>query len=324
MNRSKILQMLILLAAIVLIAGGLLRALRRNSMTLTEYANLNASGESSSGSGSDSEPDRKSPLEEEVNSESAGESPEDGTHSPSDEGNDALSSLTGAFLNASQAENRITLAEGFYYEPLSDELRRYITGISFPAANPDAFPAPNPAAGETDFTPSPEITAEELRYVHILHYDFDGREAEGELICNESVAADLTEIFYELFCNEYRLERVLLIEAYDGDENASMADNNSFCFQYREEADGSGLSRHAYGLAVDINPLYNPFVAYSADGTAQISPAEAVSYADRSLSFPYKIDESDLCYKLFLQHGFTWGGNWNHSKDYGHFQKTAP
>ena len=57
------------------------------------------------------------------------------------------------------------------------------------------------------------------------------------------------------------------------------------------------------------------------DGTGTISPDTAVSYADRSANFPYKIDENDLCYKLFIQHGFTWGGNWNNVKDYQHFQK---
>ena len=86
-------------------------------------------------------------------------------------------------------------------------------------------------------------------------------------------------------------------------------------------AGSSSISKHAYGLAIDINPLYNPYVKYEKDGTGTISPDTAASYADRSANFPYKIDENDLCYKLFIQHGFTWGGNWNNVKDYQHFQK---
>lgn len=333
MNRSKILQMLVLLAAIALIAGGLLRVLSQNSMSLTDYERLNASRETSSEEENGSDPDDKTPAADSTDVD--GENPShDNTADPNagSEGSapgmadlpdpmgeetssavgDALSSLTGASLNGdSQADSRVTLAEGFYYEPLSDELRRYITGISYPAEDPDS-------------SSPPEITADELRYVHILHYDFEGRSAEGELICNEYIAADLTEIFYELFCNEYRLEKVLLIDEYDGDDDASMADNNTSCFNYRSIEEEPGLSRHAYGLAVDVNPLYNPHITWQTDGTAHISPEEAAPYADRSLNFPYKIDENDLCYKLFIQHGFTWGGNWNHSKDYQHFQKAKP
>lgn len=297
MNRSKIVQMLILLAAVTLLAGGFLRIVRQNSMSLTEYEKQNASGAHSQ----DSDPDVTVSSDNEEGSTAPGGS------EPAD---DNPSVLTGAILNgSSQTDSRITFAEGFYYEPLSDELRRYITGISYPAGFPDS-------------ARQPEITVDELRYVHILHYDFEGRSAEGELICNEFIAADLTEIFYELYANEYRLEKVLLIDEYNGDDNASMADNNTSCFNYRDIEDKAELSRHAYGLAVDINPLYNPHITWQADGTAHVSPEEAAPYADRSLSFPYKIDENDLCYKLFIQHGFTWGGNWNHSKDYQHFQKT--
>jgi len=83
------------------------------------------------------------------------------------------------------------------------------------------------------------------------------------------------------------------------------------------------LSKHAYGLAIDVNPYYNPYVTYGQDGEEIISPVSASAYADRRVGFPYKIDEDDLCYKLFIQHGFIWGGNWNSVKDYQHFQKSV-
>ena len=201
------------------------------------------------------------------------------------------------------------IADGFYYEPVSDHLRRYMTGISFPEITQGAETA---------------ITFEELRYVHILHYNFEGESTEGELICNAYIARDLTEIFYELYRNEYQLEKVLLIDEYDGDDETSMEDNNTSCFNYRPVSGSDSLSKHAYGLAVDINPLYNPYITYTTDGTQNISPVSALPYADRSAGFPYKIDEDDLCYKLFTKHGFTWGGNWNNVKDYQHFQKAIP
>ncbi len=198
-----------------------------------------------------------------------------------------------------------TIAEEFYYEPLSEELKDRITGISYPAEDNGDL----------------AVTYDDLRYVHILHYNFDGMSTEGELICNEYIADDLLEIFYELHRNEYQLERVRLIDEYDGDDTASMEDNNTSCFNYRVVDGSTSLSKHALGLALDINPFYNPYVTYP-NGQIRISPKGSEPYADRDADFPYKIDENDLCYKLFTEHGFTWGGNWNSLKDYQHFQKT--
>ncbi|MBR1700555.1 MAG: M15 family metallopeptidase [Lachnospiraceae bacterium] len=199
------------------------------------------------------------------------------------------------------------LAPDFYIEPLSAALQRYITGVSYPAVEANT---------------APEITPDELRYLHILHYDFEGEVAEGELICNQAIAADLVDIFYELYRNEYQIEKVLLIDEYGGDDTASMEDNNTSCFNYRVVEGSTSLSKHALGLAIDINPYYNPYITYDKQGGMHVSPESAALYADRSVDFPYKIDENDLCYKLFVKHGFTWGGNWNSVKDYQHFQKT--
>lgn len=202
-------------------------------------------------------------------------------------------------------QNRTTYEEGFYYESLTDAVKNRITGISYP---------------ESGCT----VPYEDLVYVGLLHYDFEGQEQTGELICNKAIAQDIVEIFYELYRNEYQLEHVRLIDEYNGDDTASMADNNTSCFNYRVVDGTTSLSKHAYGLAIDVNPYYNPYVVYNrnADGSAYISPPGSEIYADRSQSFAYKIDENDLCYRLFTEHGFTWGGNWNATKDYQHFQKT--
>lgn len=314
MDKSKIIQMVILLAAITIIAGSLSRAIQRNSMSLTEYETLQGT--------SSPPPDEKESAAGTENLQAASPAPEDlqtsspeyaQAASPAPEEAPAASALTGALLNGnSQAETRVTYAEGFYYEPISDALRRYMTGVSYPSADSQAA------------MDGLVITFDDLRYLHILHYDFDGNPAEGELVCNEYIAQDLIEIFYQLYLNEYRLESVLLIDEFDGDDAASMESNNSSCFNYRAVEGSNNLSKHAYGLAIDINPLYNPYITYEKDGAEVISPAAAYPYADRSIGFAYKIDEEDLCYKLFTQHGFLWGGNWNNVKDYQHFQKTKP
>jgi hypothetical protein len=143
------------------------------------------------------------------------------------------------------------------------------------------------------------------------------------LICNISIADDLLEIFYELYLHEYPIERIQLIEDYGGSDRLSMEDNNTSCFNYRESSPGN-LSRHAFGLAIDINPVYNPYVAYTTSGTIRkISPANGEPYADRDRDFPHKIDKHDLCFRLFNERGFFWGGDWNFQKDYQHFQISA-
>ena len=202
---------------------------------------------------------------------------------------------------------RTTYQDGFYYEPLDDSIKQKITGISYP---------------ETGCT----VPYEDLNYVGLLYIDFDGEEHAGELICNKAIAQDMVEIFYELYRNDYRIEHIRLIDEYEGDDTLSMLDNNTSCFNYRVVDGTTTLSKHAFGCAIDINPFYNPYIVYNKDGSGEtyISPKGSEIYADRSQNFAYKIDENDLCYKLFTEHGFTWGGNWNSTKDYQHFQIALP
>ena len=220
---------------------------------------------------------------------------------------DTMKSTSGENNDMTESTDRTTYQTGFYYEPLSEEIKQRITGISYP---------------ETGCT----VPYEDLNYVSLLYIDFNGEEQTGELICNKAIAQDMVEIFYELYRNQYQIERIRLIDEYEGDDTRSMEDNNTSCFNYRVVDGTTKLSKHALGCAIDINPFYNPYVVFNRPtaGETYISPRGSEIYADRSQSFPYKIDENDLCYKLFTEHGFTWGGNWNSSKDYQHFQITLP
>jgi len=95
------------------------------------------------------------------------------------------------------------------------------------------------------------------------------------------------------------LKKLLLIDEYGGDDDLAVADNNTSCFNYRVVAGSTKLSRHALGLAIDINPFYNPYVTYP-DGVKHSSPPGSEPYADRSVDFPYKIGgKDDLCLQLF-------------------------
>lgn len=196
------------------------------------------------------------------------------------------------------------MEQNFYYTELSEEIKNRITGISYPETEEELL-----------------ISYEDLAYVHVIHYDFDGQVQEGELICNKTIAEDLVEIFKELYLAEYPIEEIALVDEYNGDDEASMAANNSSCFNYRVISGTTKISNHAYGLAIDINPLYNPYITGTGENV-KVQPANAADYTDREGAFLYKIDHDDLCYQLFIEHGFTWGGDWTSSKDYQHFEKT--
>lgn len=165
------------------------------------------------------------------------------------------------------------------------------------------------------------IALEDLRYLQVLHVGFDGEKHVGELIVNKAIAEDILDIMYELYENQYPIERMALVDEFGGDDEMSMQANNTSAFNYRTVEGTTRLSKHSYGMAIDINPLYNPCVRTYSDGSSKSFPEGSEIYADRSSDFPYKIDKNDLCYKLFAERGFEWGGTWNSLKDYQHFQK---
>lgn len=224
-----------------------------------------------------------------------------------------------------EAADSVHYQDGFFYQPLSDTVKARITGISYPVSESVAPLLSLQAVNVIPDEESPAVSYDDLRYMNVLYYDFNKEVQTGELICNKGIADDLVEIFYELYQNEYQIEKIRLIDEYGGDDTASMEDNNTSCFNYRAVDGTSRLSKHALGCAIDINPFYNPYIVFdkTGNGSDYISPKGSESYADRSLNFPYKIDENDLCYKLFKEHGFVWGGDWNSCKDYQHFQKAV-
>lgn len=168
------------------------------------------------------------------------------------------------------------------------------------------------------------LPREDLRYLHVLHKDLDGKTHEGEMVVNRRIADDVLEILRELYDNDYPIEKIRLVDEYDADDEASMEDNNSSSFNFRFISHTTRISKHGLGLAVDINTLYNPYhkIVTNEDGTTEevIEPITGKQYLDRDADFDYKIDHDDLCYKLFTEHGFEWGGDWEDRKDYQHFE----
>lgn len=188
----------------------------------------------------------------------------------------------------------------FYSTEITEELQSRILGNSYQ---------------END-----DIALSELRYLRVLYYGFDGETHIGELIVNRKIENDILEIMQELYKNQYPIEKMVLIDEYDANDENSMEDNNTSAFNYRTVNGSSKLSKHSLGLAVDINPRFNPCVR-TINGEVSVEPANGAEYVDRTQEFSHKITERDLCYQLFIEHGFTWGGSWNSVKDYQHFEK---
>ena len=191
-------------------------------------------------------------------------------------------------------------AQDFYQQEITDDIFARIEGKSFKA--------------------NCTTSREDLRYLRVLHYNKEREVQEGELICHKDIAGDLLVIFQELYKAAYPIERMVLIDEYDADDEASMRANNTSAFNFRPASGMRRLSSHSTGMAIDINPLYNPLVK-ERGGRTLFYPSNAGAYIDRTKCFPYKIEKGDLCYRLFKKYGFSWGGDWRSSKDYQHFEK---
>lgn len=168
------------------------------------------------------------------------------------------------------------------------------------------------------------VPREDLRYLLVLHKDKDGKIHQGEMVVHKRIAEDVLEIFEKLYDADYPIERMVLPDNYLADDEAMMRDNNSSCFNFRLISHTDRISKHGLGMAVDINSLYNPYhkIVINEDGTTEevIEPATGAVYLDRTRDFDYKIEKGDLCYTLFLEKGFEWGGDKTDRKDYQHFE----
>ena len=188
---------------------------------------------------------------------------------------------------------------GFMISEITDEVFARIYGKSF----------------KEDCT----LPREDLRYLRVLHAGLDGETHEGEMIVNYHIAQDVLDIFRQLYEAKYPIEKIRLVDEYGADDELSMEDNNSSAFNFRFISHTTRVSKHGLGLAVDINTLYNPYTKV-VDGVRIVEPVTGEPYLDREADFPCKIDHDDLCYRLFTEHGFEWGGDWEDRKDYQHFE----
>jgi D-alanyl-D-alanine carboxypeptidase len=162
------------------------------------------------------------------------------------------------------------------------------------------------------------VGCERLASVKFSYFGFDGRvHDDGEMIVLDAVAARVARIFDRLLQLRFPLAKARPINRYDGDDDASMADNNTSSFNDRPVAGGTSLSMHAYGLAIDLNPVQNPFLE-GIGATHRVSPDGGKAYLNRADIRPGMAEQ---VIDVFADNGFLiWGGDWHNPIDYQHFQ----
>jgi hypothetical protein len=181
-------------------------------------------------------------------------------------------------------------------EPLSPEIRASMVGVSWREGCP--------------------VSLDALVLLRISHWDFDGQVKHGELVVAKEIADSTLAVFKTLFEARVAIAQVKRIEEFGGDDNASMAANNTSGFNCRYTPGSKRFSKHAFGRAIDLNPRQNPYVKGD-----EILPPEGKAHLDRRAKTRGLIEPNGKVTRAFRAQGFRWGGNWKSLKDYQHFEK---
>jgi D-alanyl-D-alanine carboxypeptidase len=165
------------------------------------------------------------------------------------------------------------------------------------------------------------VGLEDLRRITFKHWNFDGLIATGQIVVNAGVAVDIQRVLQDLFDAKFPIAGAKPIEAFGGDDDRSTMANNTSAFNCRAVTGGKTFSEHAWGRAIDINPVQNPYVR--SNGT--VLDPKAKPYVKRSVLSESNgaITASGSVVKAFKRIGWTWGGTFNRVKDYQHFSSTG-
>ena len=184
----------------------------------------------------------------------------------------------------------------FTSEPLPQHIIDQITGVTFHESTPFGY----------DY----------LTYLTVTHVNFYGESVIGHLIVAADIGYEVLDIFREIYEGRFPIHSIMLIDYFDASDYYSMAANNSHAFNFRYIAGTNIISRHGFGIAIDINPIQNPYIRGDT-----VWPAAGVAYLDRSYVRPGMIIPGDVVYTAFISRGWIWGGHWTTPRDYHHFER---
>jgi hypothetical protein len=180
--------------------------------------------------------------------------------------------------------------------------------------------------------PGAPVPCERLRLLKFGYVGFDGQTRDdAEMVVMDAVADHVLAVFVALRAKRFPIASVKLMDHFEGNDEASTARNNTSSLNVRQIAGGGPISLHSYGVAIDLNPLQNPYITYTTphpeegarDGVRpsrriSIDPPAATDYVRRT---PLRPGMAEDVVALFAAHGFAeWGGRWKNPIDYQHFQ----
>ena len=178
---------------------------------------------------------------------------------------------------------------------------------------------PTTARMSASWRPGCPVPLSELRLLTVSHWDLEGAVRQGELVVAAPHAGAITTVFSRLFDARFPIAQIRLVDEFGGDDDRSMAANNTSAFNCRRATGSRSWSEHAYGRAVDINPVQNPFVT---SGGAVLPPAGR-AFVDRASGAPGLITGDGPVVAAFASVGWRWGGAWSSGRDYQHFSATG-
>ena len=168
------------------------------------------------------------------------------------------------------------------------------------------------------------VSLNDLRYIRLSYLDFQGRTKTGELVMHKEAAKEIVKIFKELYAAGYPVKSMRLVSDFGGNDWRSIEADNTSAFNCRRATGSSQWSKHAYGRAIDLNPIENPYISRS----GHISHKESLRYRRRVHGSKIRSAEdkavllkNDRAVVIFKKYGWRWGGDWPGTKDYQHFYK---
>lgn len=158
------------------------------------------------------------------------------------------------------------------------------------------------------------VQPQDLRYLTLTFWGFDGRAHTGEMVVHADVAADVVSVFAKLFDAKFPIEEMRIATTNDFTKPPTGDANNTSGYECRKVTGGQRWSDHALGTAIDVNPFHNPYVRGGV-----VLPELAEAYLDRTNRSTGMISPNDVVVEAFRDIGWGWGGNWNSLKDWQHF-----
>jgi len=165
------------------------------------------------------------------------------------------------------------------------------------------------------------VSAHDLVNLQLPYWGLDHQTHQGILVVNQAVKDQVIHIFKILYQAKFPIAKMKPLEDYDNNDQKALEDNDTFAYSCRMMTGNKNVfSKHAYGLAVDINPVFNPYI-YHHKNNMIILPGNGKLYINRNLNQPGMIYPNSIVTRTFRQYGWQWGGYWHSLKDYQHFEK---